>query len=174
MSSQNFPRIRIVVDPWNLKGTIERLKRHCRIEEFTFTSSNVEKMSRNLYYFVHNGLVRFFPHNELEKELLSLNLEQKSYGYRFDHPSSQFSDHAIALSIALMQVAEVKKPTSGIIFTESPSFEEFEEEWAKGEKADPNIVKREAKKEDTGGYKENHKKFLTLTELENWRKLIKM
>lgn len=125
LASQNFPRLKIIVDPWNLKGTIERLKRHCRIEEFTFTSSNVERLSRNLYYFVHNGLVKFFPHEELERELLSLNLEQRSYGYRFDHPSSQFSDHAMALAMALMQIASVKKPTVGVLFTQTLPMEEF-------------------------------------------------
>lgn len=115
-ASQNFPNLRIVVDPWNLKGSIERLKKHCRIEEYTFSSLNVDKLSRNLYFYVHNGLLKFFPYPELERELLSLNLLQKTYGYRFDHPSSQFSDHAMALSMALMHVSTAKNSGTGIYF----------------------------------------------------------
>ena len=166
LASQNFPRLKVVVDPWNLKSTIERLKRHCRIEEFTFTSSSVEKMSRNLYYFIHNGLVKFFPCKELEKELLSLNLEQKSYGYRFDHPSSQFSDHAMALSMALMQIAGLRKPTAGVIFTESPTMEEFT---AQQEGAEKLAISQEKEEEIT-----INKLTPTLSNLEAWRKTMKL
>jgi len=162
LASQNFSRLRIYVDPWQLKSTIERLKRHCRIEEFTFTSSNVEKMSRNLYYFIHNGLVKFFPHKELERELLSLNLQQKSYGYRFDHPSSQFSDHTMALSVALMQVANIRKPTAGILISESPTLEEFQEQQRK---EGLGIISGVNRTED------NKINFPTLSQLEEWRKL---
>jgi hypothetical protein len=166
LATQNFPRLKIIVDPWNLKGTIERLKRHCRIEEFTFSSSNVEKLSRNLYYFIHNGLVKFFPHKELERELLSLNLEQKSYGYRFDHPSSQFSDHAMALAMALMQVATVRKPTAGILISESPTMEEFLEQQKQETK------QKESRQEEKSVTNEH--KFPTLSELEPWRKTMKL
>ena len=167
LATQNFPKLRIVCDPWNLKGTIERLKRHCRIEEFTFTSSSVEKLSRNLYYFIHNGLIKFFPHKELEKELLSLNLEQKSYGYRFDHPSSQFSDHAMALAMALMQVASVKKPTAGVMFTESPTMEEFLVE----QKEEVKVTRQEEKRQEPIII---DKPLPTLSELEAWRKTMKL
>jgi hypothetical protein len=171
LASQNFPKLRIICDPWNLKGTIERLKRHCKIEEFTFTGSNVEKLSRNLYYFIHNGLIKFFPHKELEKELLSLNLEQKSYGYRFDHPSSQFSDHAMALSIALMQVASVRKPTAGVLISESPTFEEFEEQQKRVEQIKENNIKSGIKKQESINNKENSP---TLSKLEEWRKTMQL
>jgi len=160
LSSQNFPNLKIIVDPWNLKGTIERLKRHCRIEEFTFTGSNVEKLSRNLYYFIHNGLIKFFPHKELERELLSLNLEQKSYGYRFDHPSSQFSDHAMALSMALMQVAMTKKPVIGVVITDSQKFEEFEEQLRAKKK---EVIVKKPEPVNT------KQKVPTLKDLEEWR-----
>ena len=166
LATQNFPKLRIVCDPWNLKSTIERLKRHCRIEEFTFTSGNVEKLSRNLYYFIHNGLVKFFPHKELERELLSLNLEQKSYGYRFDHPSSQFSDHAMALAMALMQVASVRKPTAGILISESPTMEEFLEQ----QKQEAKL--KESRQEEKSVTNEHE--FPTLSELEPWRKTMKL
>ena len=163
LASANFPRLKIIVDPWNLKGTIERLKRHCRIEEFTFSGSNVEKLSRNLYYFIHNGLIKFFPHKDLEKELLSLNLEQRSYGYRFDHPSSQFSDHAMALSMALMQVANVRKPTAGVLISESPTLEEFMEQQKKAEKSEIRVMSGVNRTEH------NQNNYPTLSQLEELR-----
>jgi hypothetical protein len=171
LATQNFPKLRIICDPWNLKSTIERLKRHCRIEEFTFTSSNVEKLSRNLYYFIHNGLVKFFPHKELEKELLNLNLEQKSYGYRFDHPSSQFSDHAMALAMALMKVASVKKPTAGIIISESPNLEDFLDEQKRKEAEKLEVNSKEKNSKELINIKQE---FPKLSELEAWRKTIKL
>ena len=167
-ASQNFPGLKIIVDPWNLKGTIQRLKQHCHIEEFTFSGSGVEKLSRNLYYFIHNGLVKFFPHKELEKELLSLNLEQKSYGYRFDHASSQFSDHAMALSIALMQVASVRKPTAGVLISESPLPEEFEEKLKSKENLRVDVKLKVNRAEL------NQSKFPTLSQLEGWRKTMQL
>jgi phage terminase large subunit-like protein len=167
-ATQNFPKLKIIVDPWNLKGTIERLKQHCRIEEFTFTSSNVEKLSRNLYYFIHNGFVKFFPCKELERELLSLNLEQRSYGYRFDHPSSQFSDHAMALSMALIQVATTKKPTVGVLFSSDQTFENFQEQQMRKEKFISTAKKpRVEEKHEPSSSKQD---FLTLRDLEEWRK----
>jgi hypothetical protein len=168
LATQNFPRLKIICDPWNLKGTIEKLKRYCKIEEFTFTSSNVEKLSRNLYYFIHNGFVKFFPCKELERELLSLNLEQRSYGYRFDHPSSQFSDHAMALSMALIQVATTKKPTVGVLFSSDQTFEKFQEEQMRKEKFISTAKKpRVEEKHEPNSSKQD---FLTLRDLEEWRK----
>lgn len=170
IATKNFPKLHIVVDPWNLKGTIERLKHYCKIEEFTFSSSNVEKLSRNLYYFIHNGLVKFFPHKLLERELLSLNLEQKSYGYRFDHPSSQYSDHAMALSVALMQISGARRPDAGFIITDAPSIDKFQEQ-VQAEKfmlGGPRIIEvSEVKRPESINSKQN---FPTLKELEAWRK----
>jgi hypothetical protein len=116
-------------------------------------------------------LIKFFPHKELEKELLSLNLEQKSYGYRFDHPSSQFSDHAMALSIALMQVASVRKPTAGVLISESPTFEEFEEQQKRVEQIKENNIKSGIKKQESINNKENSP---TLSKLEEWRKTMQL
>jgi phage terminase large subunit-like protein len=167
VATKNFPKLHIVVDPWNLKGTIERLKRYCKIEEFTFSSSNVEKLSRNLYYFIHNGLVKFFPHKQLERELLSLNLEQKSYGYRFDHPSSQYSDHAMALSVALMQISGARKPDAGFVITGAPTLEKFQEQLKAEKLLGPTIIeiKEERVKESINPKRD----FSTLRELEAWR-----
>ncbi|KKP83936.1 MAG: hypothetical protein UR83_C0030G0020 [Candidatus Moranbacteria bacterium GW2011_GWF2_35_54] len=166
IASKNFPKLNIIVDPWNLKGTIERLKRYCKIEEFTFTGSNVEKLSRNLYYFIHNGLVKFFPHKQLERELLSLNLFQKSYGYRFDHPSSQYSDHAMALSVALMQISGVRKIEAGFIITDAPSIDKFQEQLREEKK--PNLARVKSKEKIEIINPKNN--FPTLRELEEWRK----
>lgn len=167
LAAQNFPKLKILVDPWNLKGSVEKLKRYCKIEEYTFTGSNVDKLSRNLYFYVHNGLLKFFPHAELEKELLNLNLIQKQYGYRFDHPSSQFSDHAMALSMALMQVADLRKPTAGVLFTESPTMEKYYEN-LKAEQREKELIKIEVKSEVVIINKESS--YPTLSELEKWRK----
>lgn len=110
-----------IFDPWQMKSTAERLSRLIRIEEFTFTSSSIQKLSQNLYYLFHNGLVRIYPHAMLEEELLSLNAEEKSYGWRIDHKSGGFSDHAVSLGMSAMYAVQEKKPSFGVLISGSPN-----------------------------------------------------
>lgn len=152
-----------VFDPWQMKSTAERLKRLVKIEEFTFTSNTIQKLSQNLYYLFHNGLIRIFPHKMLEEELLSLNAEEKSYGWRIDHKSGGFSDHVVSLGMSSMFSVQETKPDAGFLIT-GASFDEFMRE-RKEAKLKIIEVKEERRKESINP----KQSFPTLRELEEMR-----
>lgn len=161
-ANQNFNIRKTILDIWQMKNSAQKLKRAgIRIEEFTFTSSTIQKLSQNLYYIFHNGLIRIFPYKLLEDELLSLNAEEKSYGWRLDHKSGGYSDHVISLGMSSMYAVQDEKSGIGIIITGSQKFEEFQET-IKQEKISGGIVKR---REGIN----SKQSFPTLKELERWR-----
>ncbi|MDD3607293.1 MAG: terminase large subunit [Candidatus Moranbacteria bacterium] len=115
-ANENFNIARNIFDPWQLKSTAERLKGKIKIEEFNFTSNSIQKLSQNLFYLFHNALIRIYSHQELEEELLNLNAEEKSYGWRIDHKSGKFSDHAISLGMSAMYAVQSGNSTTGVYF----------------------------------------------------------
>ncbi len=116
-----------ILDPWQMKSTAERLKRLIKIEEFTFTSSSIQKLSQNLYYLFHNELIKIFSHKLLEEELLSLNAEEKSYGWRIDHKSGGFSDHVVSIGMSSMYAVQEGRNEAGFVITNAPSIDKFQE-----------------------------------------------
>lgn len=166
--NQSFNIVKNIFDPWQMKGTSERLRRRIKVEEFNFTSNSIQKLSQNLYYLFHNGLIKIFPHKMLEEELLSLNAEEKSYGWRLDHKSGGFSDHVVSLGMSSMYAVQDDKPDAGFIFTGAPNIDEFMElkkaEEALGTKY---IYVKEEKRQESIKPKQD---FPTLKELEEWRK----
>jgi hypothetical protein len=165
--NRSFNIAKNVFDPWQMKGTAERLKRLIKVEEFTFTSSSIQKLSANLFYLFHNALIRVFPHKLLEEELLSLNAEEKSYGWRIDHKSGGFSDHSVSLGMASMYAVQEDRNQSGFIFTGAPSMEKFMELKKIEESFGPTIIEiSEYKKQESINPKSD---FPTLRELEAWR-----
>jgi len=102
-----------VCDPWQMQATIQRLRWMGTVEEFTFSSSNLAKLSSNLYYLIHNGLLKMPPDKELENELLGLQCVQKTYGWRIDHEAGGYSDRAIALGMAALVLSTMSGPIEG-------------------------------------------------------------
>lgn len=165
--NRSFNIVKNVFDPWQMKGTAERLKRMIKVEEFTFTSSSIQKLSQNLYYLFHNALIRIFPHKLLEEELLSLNAEEKSYGWRIDHKSGGFSDHSVSLGMASMYAVQEDLKESGFIITGAPSMEKFMELKKIEEEFGPTIIEvNEDKRKESINPKSG---FPTLREMEEWR-----
>lgn len=164
-ANNNFNIRKNIFDIWQMKSSAQRLQKNgIRVEEFTFTSSTIQKLSQNLYYIFHNGLIRIFPYKLLEEELLSLNAEEKSYGWRIDHKSGGFSDHVISLGMSSMFAIQDERGSAGVLISESPTFEEFEEQLKKEERVKVNEAG--LKKQESINIKQN---FPTLRELEQWR-----
>jgi hypothetical protein len=165
-ANNNFNIRKNIFDIWQMKSSAQRLQKNgIRVEEFTFTSSTIQKLSQNLYYVFHNGLIRIFPYKPLEDELLSLNAEEKSYGWRIDHKSGGYSDHVISLGMSSMFAIQDERGSAGVLISESPTFEEFEEQLKKEEIAKVNEAG--LKKQESINTKQ---KFPTLRELEELRK----
>lgn len=164
-ANQHFAIARNVFDPWQMKSTAERLKRLIRIEEFTFTSTSIQKLSQNLYYLFHNGLIRIFPHKLLEEELLSLNAEEKSYGWRIDHKSGGFSDHAVSLGMSSLFAVQEEGREAGFVISGAPGMDAFQEEKRQEERLMGRRYRTEERAESI--IVDYH--LPTLREMEAWR-----
>jgi hypothetical protein len=105
----------MLVDPWQMQGTIQRLRGKYHLEEFTFTSENVRRLSANLYSLLHNGQLRLYPDADLEREILALEVKATGYGWRIDHTAQGFSDQAMALGMAALGAIE-RPPKKGSVF----------------------------------------------------------
>lgn len=164
--NKSFNIIKNIFDPWQMKSTAERLRRLIRVEEFTFTSNSIQKLSQNLYYLFHNGLIRIFPHKLLEEELLSLNAEEKSYGWRIDHKSGGFSDHVVSLGMSSMYAVQEDRRECGFAIIDAPNIAAFLENQRQ------DVIVQQVKSVEIRV--ENpiiiQQVPLTLQELEGWRK----
>lgn len=97
------PQLKVLVDPWQAQNTIQRLKRKgIRIEEFTFTATNVTKLSSDLFSLFKNRRISIFDYQLLIQELMTAKIVEKSYGFRIDHESGGYTDHIMALGMAAM------------------------------------------------------------------------
>jgi phage terminase large subunit-like protein len=115
--SSSFPLQKVVFDPWQSVRTRQRLEeRGLRIEEFTFSGTNLTKLTQNLFGLFRDRRIKIFPHRELTKELLSVQVVEKSYGYRIDHQSGSHDDHVIALGMAALAAMQTKAASGPILF----------------------------------------------------------
>jgi hypothetical protein len=101
-ASERFPGLQASADPWQLKGSIERLDGRVRIAEFVFSAGSVQKLSATLHGAITSGALRVYPDAELEREILGLRVVETTSGWRFDHRAGGYSDRAVALAMALL------------------------------------------------------------------------
>lgn len=104
---KNFNNKAIVIDPWQMKRTYQEYECVWDMREFKFTGESLVRMSKTLYYLIHNNLLRFYPHTELENELISVVVKEMSFGQRIDHKAGGYSDHVIALGMACMELVQL-------------------------------------------------------------------
>jgi phage terminase large subunit-like protein len=101
-ASRRFRPLRVLADPWQFQGSIERLRRSgVSIEEFTFGTGSVQRLSQTLYHAITSAALRVFPDVELEREVLGLVVRETGGGWRIDHRAGGYSDRAIALAMAV-------------------------------------------------------------------------
>jgi len=102
----DFNLASISFDPWQSVRSKQRLEaKGLNITEFTFSGSNIAKMTSNLFSLFKDKRIRVFEHKELIKELLSVKVVERSYGYRIDHESGAHDDTVIALGMAALPCA---------------------------------------------------------------------
>lgn len=101
-AAERFPGLHLSADLWQLKGSIERLRRErVRISEYTFSQGSVQKLSATLHNAISSAALRVYPDPELEREILGLRVVESSSGWRFDHRTGGYSDRAVALAMAV-------------------------------------------------------------------------
>ena len=107
---RRFKPARMLLDPYQMMGTTERLGRDA--EEFPFTIPNVVRLSNVLLQVVREKRLRLLPDPDLRAELLSLVVKETSYGWRMQHPPNAHDDRVMALALALQAAEEqVNTPT---------------------------------------------------------------
>ncbi|BEQ14498.1 terminase large subunit domain-containing protein [Desulfoferula mesophila] len=100
---ENFPGVRVSADPWQAVNSIQRLKeRGLKVEEFVFSPSNITRLTQNLFSLFKDRRIEIFDYPDLIKELVSVKVVEKSYGYRIDHESGAHDDHVISLGMAAL------------------------------------------------------------------------
>jgi phage terminase large subunit-like protein len=111
-AAQRFPGLQVSADPWQLKGSIERLRdQSVRIVDFTFSASSVQKLSATLHHAITSAALRVYPDRELEREILGLRVIETPSGWRFDHRSGAYSDRAVALAMAITAAQSARTGT---------------------------------------------------------------
>lgn len=109
-----FPGLRrIVLDPWQLAGTVQKLRLRLgaeRIAELPFGVSNQEKVSAALFNLVTAGTLRLYPDAALVDELVGLQTVVTPKGFRADHRRGGHNDRFAALAMAAMAAVEAGRP----------------------------------------------------------------
>jgi hypothetical protein len=98
-----YPGLKVLADPWQFQGSIERLRGSMRISEFTFSASSVAKLSSALHEAISGARLRVFDDPELTREILGLQVRETPSGWRLDHRSGGYSDRAIALAMCVQE-----------------------------------------------------------------------
>ena len=120
MLAGKIPRLRrVYVDPWQALLLIERAKRAGvrNVEEYTFTSQNLQLLSQSVWQAFRSGNIRVPRYEPLLDELVSAKVRESRYHWRVDHEAGGYTDHLTALGLAL--VAAI--PERGELIFESPS-----------------------------------------------------
>jgi hypothetical protein len=104
---RNFDVESVIIDPYQMKGTVQRMRGSgVPVEEFTFSTANIQKLSSNLYYLFHGGFIEIYDDRELVQELLEVSAKQTSYGWRIDHEGGRHDDRVISLGMCALRAIE--------------------------------------------------------------------
>lgn len=117
-ASESFGKARIVADPWQSIGLLQRLKKSgLRAEEFTFSQQSVGRLASTLYGLLRDRNLAIPNDAELIDELAHVRLIEKSPGvFRMDHDPGRHDDRAVALALAatsLLQKSDPAAPSMG-------------------------------------------------------------
>ena len=115
-AAELFRPLRIVADPWQFHGSIQRLRAAgLMIEEFSFGSASVQRLSQTLYHAVTTAGLRVFEDPALEAEVLGLVVRETAGGWRIDHRAGGYSDRAIALAMAVQEALKLPGHVSSFV-----------------------------------------------------------
>jgi hypothetical protein len=100
-ASRRYNRARIVLDPWQAVGTMQRLKgKGIGATEYPFTAQSVARLAVSLFNAIRDRAVALPPDDELLDELAHVRLRESSPGvFRLGHDAGRHDDRAIALAL---------------------------------------------------------------------------
>jgi len=102
-ASRRYNRARVIADPWQSVGMLQRLRsKGVRCEEFAFTAVSVGRLAAALFNAVRDRALALPPDEELLDELAHVRLRESSPGvFRLDHDSGRHDDRAVALALSV-------------------------------------------------------------------------
>lgn len=117
----------VIVDPWNMRKTIQDKEFDWPIEEFAFSPANLMHLTSDVFRRVVNKQLEIYPESgpavqsnelwDLQRELMTAIIRQMSYGERIDHRKSGYTDRVISLGMALWWLGQNTLPKSTREFT---------------------------------------------------------
>ncbi|MBT9139262.1 MAG: hypothetical protein DDT31_01845 [Syntrophomonadaceae bacterium] len=88
----------LVIDPWQLESTIQKLRGIYNIKPFNF-SADMSRLSETLLTLLRGGRFTFYDDPRLIAELRNIYARQTARGWKIDHISAQKNDIVIALGM---------------------------------------------------------------------------
>ena len=103
-ASKSYGGARIVADPWQAVGMLQRLQRRgVRVEEFSFSSASVGHLAQALLLALRDHRLALPDDPELLGELARVRLKESAPNvYRLDHDAGDRDDRAVALGLAVL------------------------------------------------------------------------
>jgi phage terminase large subunit-like protein len=103
---REYGRAKVIVDPYQLAGTMQRLKsRGVRVEQFNFSPQSNARLASALHVALRNGTLALPDDPELVDELANVRMRETSAGtLRLDHASGKHDDRATALGLAVLSL----------------------------------------------------------------------
>jgi len=100
----------VVLDPYQAVLLGQRLRSSgVEVREYPFTA-DARRLFGTLLQLVRDGHLRCFPHEDLRRELLSLEVAETAAGWRVDHRPGRHDDHVIAVALAAQHLTSVAIP----------------------------------------------------------------
>ncbi len=92
----------LVIDPWQLESTIQKLRGIYNIKPFNF-SADMSRLSETLLTLLRGGRFTFYDDPRLIAELRNIYARQTARGWKIDHISAQKNDIVIALGMVAVE-----------------------------------------------------------------------
>jgi hypothetical protein len=94
----------VILDPYQGHLLGQRLQtRGLRVSEYPFSGESRRRLFGTVLQLVRDKHLRSYPHEELRRELLQLEVSETPSGWRVDHRRSTHDDHVVALGLAVTE-----------------------------------------------------------------------
>ena len=119
--SERYNRAKILADPWQAAGLLQRLKSQgVRAEQFPFTTTSTGRIGQALHLALRNRLLWIPNDADLLAELARVRLRETGIGTaRLDHDSDGHDDQAVAIAIIVAELVGNVKTSGGREWLES-------------------------------------------------------
>ena len=102
-AQQRFRASAMVLDPWQLQSTIQRLRGLTQVIPFNF-NADMTLLSETLVDLMRNERLVIYNDPGLIKELSQILARQTTRGWRIDHKSAQHNDRVVALGMLCVEL----------------------------------------------------------------------